>query len=199
MVFGNKPGKKAKSLKISDRRKLSLLNVDFKIATGVEAKRLRQTMAHTISPHQLVTGGDRRISHGVALARDAIHAAASLKKGCGILDTDLVAAFCNMVLTWCLQVMEKKGISPQVIKRFKNLYMKNFSIVVVNNIPGRCIENVRLSVRQGDKCAMEIFTFGMDPVLSYLEKRLEGILIHSLPVQGPLLGHTPPPPLNRVL
>ena len=196
MVFGNKPGKKAKSLKISDRRKLSLLNVDFKIATGVEAKRLRKTMAHTISPHQLVTGGDRRISHGVALARDAIHAAASLKKGCGILDTDLVAAFCNMVLTWCLQVMEKKGISPQVIKRFKNLYMKNFSIVVVNNIPGRCIENVRLSVRQGDKCAMEIFTFGMDPVLSYLEKRLEGILIHSLPVQGPLLGHNPPPPLE---
>ena len=195
MVFGNKPGKKAKSLKISDRRKLSLLNVDFKIATGVEAKRLRQTMAHTISPHQLVTGGDRRISHGVALARDAIHAASSLKSGCGILDTDLVAAFCNMVLTWCLQVMERKGVSPEVIKRFRNLYEKNYSIIVVNNIPGRCIENIRLSVRQGDKCAMEIFTFGMDPVLSYLEKRLEGILIHSLPVQGPILSTLPHPPL----
>ena len=194
MVFGNKPGKKAKSLKISDRRKLSLLNVDFKIATGVEAKRLRQTMAHTISPHQLVTGGDRRISHGVALARDAIHAASSLKTGCGILDTDLVAAFCNMVLTWCLQVMEKKGISPEVIKRFKNLYEKNYSIIVVNNIPGRCIQNVRMSVRQGDKCAMEIFTYGMDPVLCYLEKRLKGILIHSLPVQGPLLRTALPPP-----
>ena len=193
MVFGNKPGKKAKSLKISDRRKLSLLNVDFKIATGVEAKRLRQTMSHTISPQQLVTGGDRRISHGVALARDAINAAASLKRGCGILDTDLVAAFCNMVLTWCLKVMEKKGMSLEVIKRFKNLYMKNYSIIVVNNIPGRCIENVRLTVRQGDKCAMEIFTFGMDPVLCYLEKRLEGILIHSLPVQGPILNTLLPP------
>ena len=44
MVFGNKPGKKAKSLKISDRRKLSLMNVDFKIATGIEASRIRQTM-----------------------------------------------------------------------------------------------------------------------------------------------------------
>ena len=194
MVFGNKPGKKAKSLKISDRRKLSLLNVDFKIATGIEASRLRHTMSHTISPHQLVTGGDRRISHGVALARDAINAAASLKTGCGILDTDLVAAFCNMVLTWCLKVMEKKGISPDVIKRFYNLYQDNHSIVVVNNIPGRCIKNTRLSVRQGDKCAMEIFTFGMDPVLGYLEKRLEGILIHSLPVQGPLPLHAPCPP-----
>ena len=194
MVFGNKPGKKAKSLKISDRRKLSLLNVDFKIATGIEAARLRRTMSHTISPHQLVTGGDRRISHGVALARDAIQATSSLKTGCGILDTDLVAAFCNMVLTWCLLVMAKKGIEPAVIKRFYNLYENNHSIVVVNNIPGRCIKNTRLSVRQGDKCAMEIFTFGMDPVLGYLEKRLKGILIHSLPVQGPVLSHAPSSP-----
>ena len=37
MVFGNKLGKKAKSLKISDGRKLSLLNVDFKVMTGIEA------------------------------------------------------------------------------------------------------------------------------------------------------------------
>ena len=37
MVFGNKPGKKAKSLLISDRYKLSLINVDFKLMTGIEA------------------------------------------------------------------------------------------------------------------------------------------------------------------
>ena len=193
MVFGNKPGKKAKSLKISDRRKLSLMNVDFKIATGIEASRIRQTMGHTISPHQLVTGGDRRISHGVALARDAIHAASSMKTGCGILDTDLIAAFCNMTLPWCLLVMKKKGLDDRVIKRYLNLYSENYSIVVVNNIKGRCIKNIRMSVRQGDKFAMEIFSFGMDPVLTYLEKRLQGILIHSLPVQGPVLDRQPPP------
>ena len=41
MVFGNKPGKKAKSLLISDRRKLSLLNVNFKLMTAIEAARIR--------------------------------------------------------------------------------------------------------------------------------------------------------------
>ena len=75
MVFGNKPGKKAKSPLISDRRKLSLINVDFKIMTGIEATQIRTTMTRTISSLQLVTGGDKRISHGVAMARDAIHAA----------------------------------------------------------------------------------------------------------------------------
>ena len=194
MVFGNKPGKKAHSLLISDRRKLSLLNVDFKILSGIEASRIRRTMTRTISPHQLVTGGDRRISHGVALARDAINAASTLKSGCGILDTDLIAAFCNMVLTWCYQVMERKGLSPKVIERYKNLYSDHFSIVVVNNISGRCIKNVRLTIRQGDKFSMEMFTFGMDPVLVYLEKRLKGIIIHQLPVQGPVLLPLPPSP-----
>ena len=191
MVFGNKPGKKAKSLLISDRRKISLLNVDFKVMTGIEAARIKKSMTRTISPNQLVTGGDRRISHGVAKARDAIHAASSLKTGCGILDTDLVAAFCNMVLTWCLMVLRKKGLSENVLKRYENLYNDHVSIVVVNTILGRSVRNSRLTIRQGDKFAMELFTFGMDPILIYLEKRLKGIVVHSLPVQGPM-------PLNAV-
>ena len=114
MVFGNKPGKKAKSLLISDRRKLSLL------MTGVEAARVRSTMSRTISPLQLVTGGDKRISHGVAMARDAIHIAGKTKTRCGILDTDLIAAFCNMVGTWCFTVLAKKGLCEEIIQRYKN-------------------------------------------------------------------------------
>ena len=43
MVFGNKPGKKANSLLVSDRCKLSLINVDFKLMTGIEAARIRKT------------------------------------------------------------------------------------------------------------------------------------------------------------
>ena len=44
---------------------------------------------------------------------------------------------------------------------------------------------------------MELFAYGMDPILHYLETRLKGILIHSTPVQGPmglLLPGTPPRP-----
>ena len=117
MVFGNKPGKKAKSLLISDRRKLSLLNVNFKLMTGVEAAHIQATMNRTISPLQLVTGGDKLISHRVAMARDTIHAAGLSYEKCGILDTDLIAAFCNMVCTWCLMVMARKGLAQEVIDR----------------------------------------------------------------------------------
>ena len=149
-------------------------------------------MARTISPLQLVTGGEKRISHGVAMARDAINIAESKKTEYGMLDTDLIAACCNMVLTWCYLVLSKKGLSAKVINRYKNLYDDNFSIVVVNNIQGRCLKNTRQSIRQGDKFAMELFAYGMDPILHYLESRLKGILIHSTPVDCNVNGDATP-------
>ena len=55
MVFGSKP-KKANSILPGDKRKISLLNADFKVATGLDAKLLKETATHTLSPLQLVAG-----------------------------------------------------------------------------------------------------------------------------------------------
>ena len=54
----------------------------------------------------------------------------------GILDTDLVADFCKVVIAWCFKVMLKKGSHQAVIDRYLNLYTNKILIVVVNNIPG---------------------------------------------------------------
>ena len=68
-------------------------------------------MSRTISTLQLVAGGEKRVSHGIAMARDAMECTGNKDPGCGILDTGLKAAFCNMVTTWCFQVLLKKGIA----------------------------------------------------------------------------------------
>ena len=99
--------------------------------------------------------------------------------------------------------MSKKGLCDEVLNRYRNLYEDNLSVVVVNNLQGKCVRNTRQSIRQGDKFAMELFSFGMDPILGYLERRLQGILVHSIPVQGPVLlprpslapRPAPPPPI----
>ena len=161
--------------------------------TGIDTKRFRKVMTHTVSHLQFVAGEDRNIHHGIALARDAIHAAGKSRLGCGILDTDLIAAFDWMVMPWVQQVLEKKGLCREAINRASNLYKDSVSIIVVNNISGQVIPNTR----QGDKASMEWFTYGIDPIISYLEKRLTGILIHSLPVLGPL-PKPPSPPLPAV-
>ena len=41
---------------------------------------------------------------------------------------------------------------------------------------------------------MELFSFGIDPLLCYLERVLIGIHIASVPVLGPRLLHAPPLP-----
>ena len=178
MVFGSKP-KKPNSLKPQDKRRISLLNSDFKIASGLDEGRLKKTLTHSLSPLQLVAGNDHNIHHGINLARDAIWAAGRSGRGCGILDTDLVAGFDFMSLSWCLRILEKKGACPELIARLRNLYSKNYSVVVVNNIPGAAVENIRLTLRQGDDPSMELFSFGIDPLLCYLERFLIGINIAS--------------------
>ena len=100
--------------------------------TGIEADRIKKTMSRTISPLQLVSGGERRVSLGIAMARDAMEISGIKSDGCGILDTDLKAAFCNMVTAWCYQVLSKKGIDERVISRYRNLYEDNISLLVVN-------------------------------------------------------------------
>ena len=52
MIFANKP-KKPNSIQAKDKSRISLLNVDFKLMTGMEAKRMRKTMNHTVSVYHL--------------------------------------------------------------------------------------------------------------------------------------------------
>ena len=198
MVFGSKP-KKPNSILPGDKRKISLLNSDFKTASGIEAKRLKDTATHTLSPLQLVAGSDRRIHHGINLARNAIYVAGRPgHSGCGILDTDLVAAFDYLCMDWVFKVLEKKGMDLQVIERLQNLYCDSITVVMVNNIPGKVVKNIRKSLRQGDLPSMHFFGFGIDPLLIYLEKRLQGIMIASIPVQGPPgLGQPSMPPVQE--
>ena len=188
MVFGSKP-KKMGSLKPGDKRRISLLNSDFKTATGIEAKRFGKSATHSLSPLQLVAGDDRRIHHGINLARDAVQQAGKNKSGCGLLDLDFLAGFDWLDMAWVYLVLAKKGLSETVINRIKNLYADSISVVMVNNVQGRAINNLRGSLRQGDVPSMFWFAVGIDPLLLYLEKRLKGIPITSLPVLGPSPEH----------
>ena len=187
MVFGSKP-KKLNSLKPGDKRRISLLNSDFKTSTGIEAKRFGGTATYSLSPLQLVAGDDRRIHHGINLARDAIQQVVKSKTGCGLLDLDFLAGFDWLDMAWVYLVLAWKGVSENVIKRIRNIYSDSISVVMVNNVQGRAFPNLRGSLRQGDIPSMFWFSVGIDPLLIYLEKRLRGIPITSLPVLGPTMS-----------
>ena len=87
------------------------------IKPGLEAKSFGNTATHTLSPIQLVAGSDRRIHHGINLARDAIYQAGKSKAGCGLLDPDFMAGFDWLDMAWVYMVLEKKGVDHRVIDR----------------------------------------------------------------------------------
>ena len=94
-------------------------------------------------------------------------------------------------------VLAKKGVCQAVIDRVRRLYADSTTTVVVNNILGQSFLNIRGSLRQGDVPSMYWFGIGIDPLLTYLDRRLSGIPMTSLPVAGPttedLAGNTLPP------
>ena len=179
MVFGSKSNKPPNSVDPKHKRRISLLNSDFKVSTGILNNRFKKVTTHTLNPNQLSAGDNRRIHHGINRARDAIQSASNKNEGVGILDNDYQAAFDYMVLTWILKVLAAKGLDKEVINLILNLYSNNLTIVVVNGIQGRCLLNSRWSIRQGDRPSSNLFNYGLDPHLDWLERRLRGINIYK--------------------
>ena len=180
MVFGSKP-KKINSIHPKDKRRISLLNSDFKLAAGLEADGFKATFNHTLSKVQLVAGSDRRIHFGINKARDCINAVSKSKSGYALIDLDFIAAFDYTVFSWVFAVLRAKGLTEKVITRISNMYANNITIPVVNNVTGQPLRNIRGSLRQGCPGSMGWFAIGIDPLLIYLENRLSGIPICSLP------------------
>ena len=119
MVFGSKP-KKINSLKPCDKRRISLLNSDFKTVPRIEAKRFGNTATNSLSPLQLVAGDDRRIHHGINHARDAVQQVSKTKSGCGLLDLDFLAGFDWLDIAWVYLVLDKKVFFWKQMKSAQN-------------------------------------------------------------------------------
>ena len=143
MVYGSKSNKPSNSTDPKHKRRISLLNSDFKIISGIDNNKFKKLATHTLNPNQLSAGDNRRIHHGINKARDAIQAANGRNQGSGILDNDYMAAFDLMVLTWVFRVLRAKGLDEDIISRFNNMYDNHLTVVVINNIHGKCFLNLR--------------------------------------------------------
>ena len=185
MVFAPKP-KKADSIKVKDKRTLSLINCDKKLYDCIQTHRLKAISTKGLSNNQLASGDDRRIYHGVNSARDAIQCASSRNQACGIADLDLIAAFNMVSMAWIALVLLKKGLSQINTNRFLYMYRDAVIRVIVNNQVGKEIK-IKRCVRQGAPPSMLLFLYNVDPVIVFLERRLTGILLYSMPVLGPVL------------
>ena len=199
-VFSPKIGKSS-SLLPKDKRRLALLQSDYKVLTGVLAARLRKTEDHTLSEHQYASS-HKSITHAISQARDAIHNVSPSQKGCAIIQTDFQQAFDFLSVSWTWKVLERKHCSPEFIRVLRDLYelSPNYVINIINNEQQARILNKRKNIKQGDRTSTLLFCFAMEPLLLHLNQQLDGLVYHKLHTSGPKhpkLG--PPPPVEARL
>ena len=88
----------------------------------------------------------RRIHQAINKDRDTINGTSSTKADCALLDLDFIATFCYQTsrceCEWDLKVAKVKGLIDKVISRIKNVAANRISILVINNIPAKAINNI---------------------------------------------------------
>ena len=82
--------------------------------------RYSKVLTHTLCPEQLAGGDDRRITHGICQARDAVYAAGMRREGCGLADNNFEAAFDFLCLDWVRKVLKKKRLADAALGKFMN-------------------------------------------------------------------------------
>ena len=184
LVFSPKMNKES-STKIKDKRKLSLLQTDFKVLSGILAGRLKRTENHTISRHQYAAAS-KRVSQAVCLTRDAIECVKPSQK-VAVFETDYVAAFDLMSVDWVLKVLLKKGCSERFVQVLRNIFRDEDSFVscVINNEVQQRILNRRKNIKQGCRSSTQMYSYASDPLLLKLNKVLKGFTYFRHPTSGP--------------
>ena len=72
------------------------------------------------------------------------------------------------------------------LSRIRRYYNKSITIPIINTNRSKKIENIRMTLRQGDGPSTVWYGYGIDPLLNYLEKRLQGITLQTITKFGPM-------------
>ena len=178
LVVSSPKPKKGNSTKPKDLRRISLLNTNYKIYSGIPARRITKRADRGLSDSQYAAGKDRLIYHAIALAAAAVEAGRKNKReGSGLLDNDSKAAFDLMASSWPIKVVKKKGCGEVMAEWLESFFKDVYSIVVINGILVAKILLQRL-LRQADLPSMILFALEIDPHLIRLSNRLRGILLY---------------------
>ena len=182
--FLTKPKKKS-SIKLDDKRKISVLCTDYKCLETILANRLNTVMESFISTSQYATK-PRKIHQGVAVARDVVNYASSKNVNIACVTLDMKSGFDLLQMDFVYYCFERYGFSKKSIDIFKNVYSNALALIYINGSISKTIPDLRNTLRQGGCGSMQLFNIGVNPLLQLLESNLQGITIYSMPRAGPL-------------
>ena len=157
-----------------DYRPITLLNTDYKIIARLLAARMRSVVPELLHPSQHCGVPENTIFDAVAAIRDAIAYVEKIHRPLCVVSLDLKEAFDRISHKYIWTILCSYGFREEFVVRIAMMYNNATSSVQTNGHISTPIQ-IRCGVRQGCPLSMTSFALCLNPLLYYLDKRLNGI------------------------
>ena len=148
-------GDKCKKL-LKNWRPISLLNVSYKIASGVIASRIKNVLPSIINVNQSGFMANRSTADCLRLIYDILYTSLKLKKPGILLLIDFEKAFDSVAWSFIKKSLIYFNFKNDIIKWIETFYKNIKSTVIVNNTPTPWF-SIERGCRQGDPISPYLF------------------------------------------
>ena len=183
------PKKRKNRLYLENWRPISLLNIDYKIATKTIAGRISKVLPKLIHEDQTGYVKDRFIGQNIRLVKD-IMKITSVENIPGMtIFIDFKKAFDSVDWNFLAKVLEAFNFGPQIRKWIKTFYT-NISSCVINNGHASEFFNLQRGVRQGCPLSGILFVLCAEILAQVIRNNndIKGIQIYNKEYKIPPLS-----------
>ena len=175
----NKKGKDRQL--IENWRPISLLNVDYKIASKAISKRLHNIIPKLVDISQTGFVKNRLIGDTVRVLNDIIELSQSRKENVTLLMIDFEKAFDSLEWNFLFKTLKAMNFGPSLISWIKTFYANSESCIINN---GKASKYFKLSrgVRQGDPLSSYLFVLAVELLAISVRQNdhIHGIRVQNL-------------------
>jgi exonuclease III len=165
LIYKNKGSR----LDLKNWRAISLLNVDYKILSGLLANRIDHLLPELLHEDQVCGVQGRYMEDSLLFFQDLTEQIYFNGGKAMVANLDLKAAFNNINHIYLNGILQRLNIDKQIVRTLNNIYNNMYSAIVINGAKTKYFK-LHKSIRQGDKVSMTMFLLAIEPLANIIRR-----------------------------